>query len=286
MSGAGALWRRRVAAVSALVLVPIAAGTIYLLHGSPQLPGAPLAGRAQAEGDRSIVAMIAQVESHLERNPKDARGWEVLAPVYLRLGRFDDAVKARRNALEFGGETAQRQADLGEALVAAANGVVTADAKQAFDQATGKEPSDPKARFYLGLAAQQDGDATKATEIWQKMLQEAPPDAPWAAAVQQALASAGKGGSGPSADDVAAASSLSEAERGEMVRGMVTRLAERLEQDGSDVDGWLRLLRAYVVLGERDKANEAAGQARRALARDPDKVRRIDEFAKGIGLSG
>jgi cytochrome c-type biogenesis protein CcmH len=209
-----------------------------------------------------------------------------LAPIYLRLGRFDDAVRARRNALEFGGATAQRQSDLGEALVAAANGVVTADAKQAFDQAIGQEPNDPKARFYLGLAAQQDGNTTKAAEIWQKLLKDAPPDAPWAATVQQALASAGKDQPGPTAGDVAAASQMSEAERSEMVRGMVTGLAERLKQDGSDVDGWLRLLRAYVVLGERDKANEAASEARRALAGDPAKVRRIDEFAKVSGLNG
>lgn len=281
------LWRRRVTAVAALAFVPLAAGTIYLLHGAPQLAGAPLAGRVQADGDRSIPAMIAQVEKHLETNPKDARGWEVLAPIYLRLGRFDDAVKARRHALEFGDETAQRQADLGEALVAAANGVVTADAKQAFDRASAKEPNEPKARFYLGLAAQQDGDATKATDIWQKLLKDAPPGAPWAAAVQQALASAGKEAApGPTVDDMAAASQMNEADRGEMVRGMVTRLAERLKQDGSDVEGWLRLLRAYVVLGERDKANEAAGDARRALASDPDKLRRIDELAKGIGLNG
>ena len=282
----GGLWRRRVAALMVLVLLPAVAGAIYLLHGSPQLPGAPLAGRIQTAGDRSIPAMIAQVEGHLERNPRDARGWEVLAPIYLRLGRFDDAVRARRNALGFGGATAQRQSDLGEALVAAANGVVTADAKQAFDQAIGQAPNDPKARFYLGLAAQQDGDTTKAAEIWQKLLKDSPPDAPWAATVQQALASAGKGQPGPTAGDVAAASQMSEADRSEMVRGMVTGLAERLKQDGSDVDGWLRLLRAYVVLGERDKANEAASEARRALASDPAKVRRIDEFAKVSGLNG
>ena len=74
--------------------------------------------------------------------------------------------------------------------------------------------------------------------------------------------------------------------RGEMVRGMVARLAERLKTDGSDVEGWLRLVRAYVVLGERDKASEAVGSARRALASDPDKVHRIEDFAKSVGLSG
>jgi cytochrome c-type biogenesis protein CcmH len=79
---------------------------------------------------------------------------------------------------------------------------------------------------------------------------------------------------------------MSEAERGEMVRGMVARLAERLKNDGSDVEGWLRLVRAYVVLGERDKASEAVSNARQALAKDPDKVRRIEDFAKSVGLSG
>jgi cytochrome c-type biogenesis protein CcmH len=231
--------------------------------------------------------MIAQVERHLETNPKDAKGWEVLAPIYLRTGRFDDAVRARRNALEYGGDSAQRESDLGEALVAAANGVVTAEAKKAFDKAAAQAPADPKARFYLGLAAQQDGKTDEAADIWQKLLKDAPPGAPWVATVQQALASTGKKAApGPSAGDVAAASNMSEAERGQMVRGMVGRLAERLKQDGSDVEGWLRLVRAYVVLGERDKANAALGDARRALAGDPGKLRRIDDFAKTSGLNG
>jgi cytochrome c-type biogenesis protein CcmH len=71
-----------------------------------------------------------------------------------------------------------------------------------------------------------------------------------------------------------------------MVRGMVERLAERLKQDGSDVEGWLRLVRAYMVLGDKDKAREAAGDARRALAGDPDKLRRMDDLIKGLGLEG
>jgi cytochrome c-type biogenesis protein CcmH len=214
-----------------------------------------------------------------------------LAPVYLRLGRAEDAVKARRNALRLGGETAQRQADLGESLVVAANGIVTAEAKQAFDRAVVLEPSDPKSQFYLGLAAQQDGDTTKAAAIWQSQLKDAPADAPWAPAVRQALASLGKeapiaGNAAPSADDIAAANQMSETQRGEMIRGMVGRLADRLKQDGSDVEGWLRLVRAYMVLGEREKANAAAADARRALASDPGKVRRIDDLAKGLGLNG
>ncbi len=71
-----------------------------------------------------------------------------------------------------------------------------------------------------------------------------------------------------------------------MVQGMVARLAERLKNDGSDVEGWLRLLRSYMVLGERDKALAAAADARRALASDPEKLRRVNELIKGLGLEG
>jgi cytochrome c-type biogenesis protein CcmH len=71
-----------------------------------------------------------------------------------------------------------------------------------------------------------------------------------------------------------------------MIRGMVERLAEKLKTDGSDLEGWLRLVRSYMVLGEREKAKAAAGEARRALASDPEKLRQINELAKGLGLEG
>src|SRR5262245_37580989 len=72
----------------------------------------------------------------------------------------------------------------------------------------------------------------------------------------------------------------------EMIRGMVSRLADRLKQDGSDFDGWMRLVRSYVVLGERDKAVAAAADARRTIGNDADKRRRFDEFVKSLGLEG
>jgi cytochrome c-type biogenesis protein CcmH len=72
----------------------------------------------------------------------------------------------------------------------------------------------------------------------------------------------------------------------QMIRGMVERLAARMQQDGSDVDGWLRLLRSYMVLGEADKARAAAADARNALKGDADKLRRLDEGAKSLGVGG
>src|SRR5215510_15596227 len=135
------LWRRRAAAIAAVVLLPLVAIALYLVIGSPQLPGQPLQARLRAvHQDTSIAALISQAEAHLERNPNDSRGYEVLAPVYLRLGRFSDAVNARRKLIALSGDSAERQSDLGEALVAAGNGIVTADAKSAFERALVLEP--------------------------------------------------------------------------------------------------------------------------------------------------
>jgi cytochrome c-type biogenesis protein CcmH len=301
--GKSPVWRRRAAAVAGLVLLPIGATALYLALGSPQLPGEPLTARLKAvHQDRSIQSMVAQVESHLERNPNDVRGYEVVAPVYLRLGRFAEAVNARRKLLALAGETAERQADLGEALAAAGNGIITVEAKTAFERALALDPNDLKATYFIGVAAEQDGDRQKAAAIFTGMLKDAPADAPWVPMVRDALIRVGgtpppvasapvesapaAAMPGPSAADVAAAGSMSEKDRNDMIRGMVAQLAGKLKEDGGDLAGWQRLLRAYMVLGERDKAHAAAADAKKALANDPEKLRRIGDTIKSMGLEG
>ena len=81
-----------------------------------------------------------------------------------------------------------------------------------------------------------------------------------------------------------AAGAMSEKDRGNMIRNMVAGLADRLKENGSDVEGWQRLLRAYLVLGEREKAMSAADAAKRALANHADKLRRIEDTIKNLGL--
>jgi cytochrome c-type biogenesis protein CcmH len=274
----------------ALIALPLGAAGLYLALGSPSLPGEPLAAREAAPSDkRSIGQLVAEVERHLASHPDDARGWEVVAPVYMRLGRFDDAVKARRNILRLSGESAPRQSDLGEALVAAADGVVTADAKSAFDRSLALDAKDVRARYFLGLAAEQDGRREDAVKRWQGLLADAPEDAGWRGLVEQSIARASATSAseaGPSAQDVATAEGLPADQRNAMIRGMVERLAERLEKEGGDVDDWIKLIRAYGVLGESDKAKATVVSARKALAGDEDKMRRVDEFAKTLGLGG
>src|SRR5665213_937416 len=294
---AAARRRRRTTAVAAFILLPIGAVLLYLVLGSPQLPGQPLAARLQVPDEaNSIASQIARVERHLEQTPDDGRGWEVIAPVYMRLGRFDDAVRAWRNAIRLNGPSSAREAEFGEAQVAAANGVITAEAKAAFERALALDAQNVMARFYMGMAADQDGRRADADKIWRDLLASAPPGAPWIEAVRQAIehtapgtaanAPSAQNAPGPSPADVDAARQMNAQDRDQMIRGMVARLADKLKADGNDAEGWERLLRAYMVLGERNKAHDAAADARKALSSDPDKLRRLDAVIKGLGLEG
>jgi cytochrome c-type biogenesis protein CcmH len=285
-------WRRRATALIALVALPLGAASLYLALGSPDLPGSPQAERpAEADEQSSIAELVGRVEAHLEQNPEDGRGWEVIGPIYMQLGRYDDAVRAWRNVLRLQGASAERWSDLGEALTGQANGVVTHEAKEAFDRAVGLNAENVRARYFEGLAAEQDGRPKDAAKLWRELLAKAPADAAWRPFVQESLARVDPSATvpaprGPSESDVAAASRMSPEQREEMIRGMVAGLAARLQQNGADVEGWLRLIRAYMVLGDKDRAQSAAADARRALGGEPDKVKRVDELVKGLRLEG
>jgi cytochrome c-type biogenesis protein CcmH len=281
--------RQRRAIVVAIVIVPLVALTSYLKLGSPDIPAQSAFARANDSAeDRSIASLVGQVENHLARNPNDGAGWEVIAPVYLRLGRFGDAVMARKKAIALNGDSPVRESDLGEALVAAADGVVTDEAKLAFQRAVAGDGHNAKARYFIGLADEQDGNRDDAAKEWRTLLDEAPADAQWKDLVREALSRVTTGPApaarGPNVADIAAAEHMPEAERTEMIRGMVRRLADRLHADGKDIDGWMRLVRAYAILGDREKAKDAAADARRALSDQPDQIKRIDDLVRGLGL--
>ena len=278
---------RRTAAVVALVGLPVVALALYLPLGSPRLPDFPLAARSHAPDAQPMEGLIAQVEQHLEKNPTDGRGWSVLAPVLLRIGRYEDAVRAFRNSITYNGENADRRADLGEAIAAVAGGVITAEAKTEFERARALSSDEPKANYFLGLAAEQDGRKEDAAKIWRAMLDKADPDAPWRPLIQAALARVGSPVAPALPDQtIAAGQNMNEADRDTMIRGMVERLATRLKQNGDDVDGWLRLVRAYLVMGDRDKAKNALADARQAVAKDAERLRQLNEGLKNLGLDG
>jgi cytochrome c-type biogenesis protein CcmH len=271
------------------LLLPIGAMGLYLRIGSPESAAHQAATRGDGlQARQSIESMVVQVEAHLATKPGDGRAWEVLAPVYLRLGRYEDSVNAWQNTLAILGENADREESLGESLVALASGVVTADAKAAFEKALSIDRMAVAARYYLGLAAEQDGRREDALNILRDLIASAPVGAHWVGSVREALArleggqgddrSSGKPDpSSPSAAQMQAAAKLAPEQQNAMIRGMVDRLAARLKSNGDDPEGWIRLVRSYDVLGEGDNAAAAIADAQRALAPDRAKLARFEQ---------
>ena len=273
VSPVGALGRRRAAAAGIFVIVPVLSLALYARVGQPDLPDAPLAIRkADASGPAGLEAAVAKVEAHLMQAPDDRRGWEVLAPVYMRMGRFADAAGAYRRMLGLGEDTPLVHADYGEALVAMSDGVVTADARAEFDRA----PDLPIARFYAALALEQDGKKDVALAAYKALAPQAVGREPWMLGLRARMAALS--GGTPSASAEAAPEFPPEQRK--MIEGMVQGLAERLSKQGGSAEEWVRLIRAYSVLHEPDKARDALASARKALGANAD----IDALARELGI--
>jgi cytochrome c-type biogenesis protein CcmH len=275
-----ALRRRRAASAIALSAVPLLALAIYGAYGSPHLPAQPLSARLKSDPQQlDLATAVARIETHLAQQPNDGRGWEVIAPVYLRSGRFEDAVKAYGNAVRLLGDDATRLSNYGEALVAASEGVVSAEARQAFDKALQHDATLAKARYYLARAAEQDGDRDMARWHYGAILSSSPPDAPWVPLVNEQLAKLEDKGA------AATVASLPQEDRQAAIKGMVEGLAQRLAASGGTAEEWARLVRSYAVLGERDKASASLRNARQALAQDEAGLGRLDAVAQELALN-
>jgi cytochrome c-type biogenesis protein CcmH len=277
--------RLRLVALIALILVPAISLGLYAMLGHPTWPDAPLTARQEAPSpNMSVAAAIAQIETHLLSHPDDGRGYEVLVPAYLGAGRIDDAVRAAALSLQKLGPTPEREAVYGETLVYAANGVVTEEARKLFARAAQGEPPPPlKALFFLGLAAAQDNDKPHALVYWRELLTLLPQDAPFRADLEARIAALDTKPP-PASGEAAAIAALPPAARAAAIHAMIDRLAARLAQNGHDIDGWLRLVRAYKVVNEIDKARAALATARRDFNGEPKALTRIDALARELGL--
>jgi cytochrome c-type biogenesis protein CcmH len=284
--------RLKLVQLLALAILPLGAFALYyLVLGSPEFPDQPLQARLSAPAEQqSVDVLVARVERHLADNPQDGEGWAVIAPVYLSLGRPEASAKAYANAIRILGEKQTWLTDMGEALVIASQGLVTADARQAFEQAVKLDPSAVKPRFFLAMALGQEGRKDDAIAAWQDLLNGADPTAAWVGAAQQQLAELqGKAPAvtpGPSQDDVAAAQDMSAEDRQTMIRSMVAGLADRLASEGGSAEEWNRLIRAYMVLGQKQDAEKALAAAETAFAGSPEELSLIKDAASRLGLSG
>src|SRR5262245_19495156 len=287
--------RRGMVALATAATVPLLTVALYLAYGSPGLPSFPASARDQQSLERAQIGdLIARVEARLREHPEAGHGWDVIAPVYYKLGRFHDAANAYARAARLKGETVARLAGLAESTVFAADGIVTEAARATYEKILKLEPGRVEPRFWLALAKEQDGKLAEALADYKGLLAAAPAEAPWRAAVEGRIADvsrrlAGAGatdprGPGPSAEDVAAAEKLSPEDRARMIAQMVDGLAERLKRNGRDLAGWQRLINAYAVLGRAPEARQALAEARKNFPADETALAALAALAKSLGL--
>lgn len=306
LSGAAA--HRVVAGVTATA-VTIGGLAVYLAIGSPNEPGYPLAARKAQQKTQTAAheptefdTMIQRLAERLEREPGNLEGWILLGRSFSAAGKHRRAAEAFARARELSGARADLAAAYADALVMVAGGLVTPQAGELFEEVLRLEPGNPGARYYLGLARAQAGEPRAALESWLALEASAPANAPWLTslrgqierlAAEQDIDLASLTPSrpsqttipGPTAEAVVAAQPMPAGEQQEMIRGMVARLASRLEAEPGDPEGWLRLSRSYLVLGERGKAQEAVRKAAEAGAdTSPDLRRRIEASAREAGV--
>jgi cytochrome c-type biogenesis protein CcmH len=287
--------------IAALALMPAAALILYQSLGAPGLPSRPYAVRAAAPvASNSVDELVARVEARLREQPEDGAGWDVIAPVYLRQQRYREAADAYSSAIRLLGPNVKRLAGFAEASIVAANGVVGEEAKSAYEQILREDPRHVEARFWLAMSKEQDGAFDAAAADYRAMLDAASEGAPWRGAVverhDELMRRLGRPPFAPSADadrgrgaapDAAAAggiASLSPAEQRQAIAGMVDGLAARLKENGADLEGWLRLLRAYKVLGRDEAALLALSDARKAMQGNAAALSEIDALAKSLGM--
>ena len=289
----------RVALIGVALALPLAVLGLYLLYGSPRLPDQPLAARLQdPAAEQNLAALVARVEARLRAHPEEGEGWEAIAPVYLSVQSYGQAVEAYGQAIRLLGPSAKRLSGYGQALVLEKGGVVSEAARASLERALALDATLIEPRILIAIAKEQDGDYAAAIEDWRGLLQRRGADEAWRGMVQKRIANAEghlsgtppaeaapqNGAPGPDAADVAAAQNMSPADRQAMIETMVQRLAARLEQQSDDLSGWLRLVRAYTVLDRKDEARTALIRARSQFAGNAQAIEQLDALAEELGL--
>jgi cytochrome c-type biogenesis protein CcmH len=305
-------------ALGLVAVVALCATALYALMGHPELTSNSAMGNAapaqvadtaqpndpQAHPMGEVAKMIAGLEARLQQQPGDAQGWQMLGWSYMRTQRPADAAKAYGHAVALDPGNVEYLSAEGEAMVQA-EGKVSGDAAAIFHRALKGDPADPRARYFLAMYRDQQGDHTGAINDFIALLKSAPPDAPWAAQVRgyvldlakeqkvdissrlpPAPAAPAANAPGPDSAQVAAAGQMSDADRQAMIHSMVDKLATALKANPHDSSGWVRLMRARMVLGEKDQAAVAYQEARKAFAGTPAAQAVLQEAAKSLGVPG
>ena len=284
--------RRNWIGLAVIAVFIAAAGFAYPYFGAPGRSDMPLAARMNGE-EPDIAVLISRVERHLMANPDDARGWQVVAPIYFRQGRFADARAAYENAIRLSEPDADLFVGLGETIVASKGGTVTDEAVDIFRRAAALPGGDARAGFFLALADEQSGNYAEALRRFAALSETLPSGAPLrdlidrhTEAIRVRLADEGVVQNGPDKQAMDAAADLSGDDRNAMIEGMVSGLAARLSENPDDLDGWRQLIRSYAVLGDVSAARNALEEATAYFGVGSDAADQLATLALALEIDG
>lgn len=262
---------------TAVALAATSALVLYFVVGQPGMGDQPfaarLAGWRAADPASLAPSELAAVLGKLTRErPDDPQAFQYLAIAEGAADNPAGAVRAMRQAVRLAPERADLWELFGEALVADAGGEVTSEAKRAFHEAVKRNPKAIAARFHLARTEVEGGDRAAGLAAWRALMAELPADDPRHQALAGAIAQA--------EGRPASASPAASDEQMAMIQGMVQSLAQRLETNPDDPEGWVRLVRAYAVLGDVAKRDAALAQAKTRYAGKPETLAQLDAAAR------
>lgn len=256
---------------------PAAAFAIYAALGNPYGretdEGLRIALRdpASAGAARPSAQSIAALEQRLEKSPDNLDDWMMLAESYANLDRFEEAADAFGRARALAPTEAYLHAAEGEAIAMAAGGVVTAEARAALARALERDGREPRALFYLAIAAYQEGRREEALDMLVALERNAPPNAGWLPTVRSQIA-------------------MISAELGRAVPGLPAQDPKPLEAEIAAGDApyetWIALIDAYAVAGDAENAKDAASRARERYTDAPFVLQEIAKAEARIDIAG
>jgi cytochrome c-type biogenesis protein CcmH len=254
----------------------------------------------------AVSAAVAVSRAHGDSAAESpaAKDWRMVGWAYAQNGDAAESARAYRKATEIEPDNGENWSSLGEALQTPSQQVV-AEAAEAFAKAIRLNPADPRARYFLAVQKDLNGDHRGAVDDWLALLRDTPPGAPWEADLRRnidqvaarnkidlagrlpqpgATAPATAGIPGPSQEQLAAASSIPPGQQDAMVQAMVQRLADRLKANPKDADGWIRMMRSRMVLNQPEQAKAALNAGTTAFAGDAAAQGRLKSAAAELGV--
>lgn len=246
------------------------------------------------------LALVERLREVVAARPGDAQGLQFLVRSEAALGRMAAARAAQEKLVALRGDEASATdyAALAELMIEAAGGYVSREGEAALRAALERDPRAPTARFYTGLYFLQIDRPDRAFTLWRELLEDSTDDAPWVpiiraqigdlamrAGVRYEPPAPATAAPGPSAADMEAAAGMEAQDRAEMIRGMVSRLSERLASEGGPPEDWARLINAYGVLGEADAARRTWTEAQEVFAGDDGALGALRAAAQSAGVA-